>query len=243
MREWDERTRRLVGDEGVRRLAAARVAVYGLGGVGGYALEALARAGVGHLVLVDGDVVEPTNLNRQILATRETIGRPKVEVARDRVRAVNPAAEVEAVHETITPETAARFVPEGLDHAVEAIDAVGSKAALLLALRDRGVPLVCCLGSGGRLDPRAIRVVDIDETEGCGLARKLRKRLHRAGLRTGVRCVYSVERALLAEVPGEEGKPGTVSYLPGLVGLTAAGLVVEELLGSLTPRAAPVQGR
>jgi tRNA A37 threonylcarbamoyladenosine dehydratase len=214
----------------MRRLRRAHVAVYGLGGVGGYVVEALARAGVGRLYLVDSDVVDPTNLNRQVLATVDAVGRPKAEVAAERVLGINPEATVEAVSVELTPETVESHVPRDLSHAVDAIDSVGAKAALILALRARGVPLVCCLGAGGRVDPTSIRVADIEETAGCGLARKLRKRLHRAGVRTGIRCVYSIEPPRLADEPGSEGKPGTIAYLPGLLGLTAAGLVLREIL-------------
>jgi tRNA A37 threonylcarbamoyladenosine dehydratase len=228
------RTRLLVGEDGLRRLRQARVAVFGLGGVGGYALEALARASVGHLVLVDSDTVEMTNLNRQVLALNSTLGLAKVEVGRERVRQINPGAVIEAHRVELTPENVDAIVPKTFDYAIDAIDAVGAKVALLTLLYSRGIRLVSCMGTASKLDPTAIRIGDISETKGCPLARVVRQGLRKAGIEQGIRCVFSEENFGPVSEPDEEngGKRyrGTISYVPGLAGLTAAGLIIKDIL-------------
>jgi tRNA A37 threonylcarbamoyladenosine dehydratase len=230
------RTRLLVGEDGLSRLRQARVAVFGLGGVGGYALEALARAGVGYLVLVDSDVVEATNLNRQVLALYSTLGLPKVEVGREHVRQINPGAITEIHRIELTPENVAAAVPKTFDYAVDAIDSVGAKVALLALLHGRGVRLVSCMGTASKLDPTAIRVADIGETKGCPLARVVRQGLRKAGIEEGIRCVFSEENLGQASEPDEEDGSrryrGTISYLPGLAGLTAAGLIIKDIVSA-----------
>lgn len=236
------RTRLLVGEEGATRLARSRVAVYGLGGVGGYAFEALVRAGVGHLYIVDFDVVDPTNLNRQILALESTLGRPKVEVAVERARQINPAVEIEAIRGFITTKSVEDFIPADLAYAVEAIDALSPKSALIAALHRRGVPFIACMGAASRLSPAEIHVGDLNEVRYCPLARRVRQRLRKQGIDGNVRCVYSLEPPK-GELDAAEGTDaldptlgrtrmvrGTISYLPGLVGLMAAGEVIQELL-------------
>lgn len=228
------RTRLLVGEEGLRRLRQARVAVFGLGGVGGYALEALARASVGYLVLVDSDSVEVTNLNRQVLALHSTLGLPKVEVGRERTRQINPGGITEVHCVELTPENIASVVPKTFDYAIDAIDTVGAKVALLSLLHGRGVRLVSCMGTASKLDPTAIRVGDISETKGCPLARIVRQGLRKAGIEDGIRCVFSEENLGQVSEPDEENGGrryrGTISYIPGLAGLTAAGLIIKDIL-------------
>jgi len=228
------RTRLLVGEDGLRRLRQARVAVFGLGGVGGYALEALARASVGYLVLVDSDAVEATNLNRQVLALHSTLGLPKVEVGRERARQINPGGITEVYRVELTPENVAAVVPKTFDYAIDAIDTVGAKVALLTLLHSRGVRLVSCMGMASKLDPTAIRVGDISETKGCPLARMVRQGLRKAGIEQGIRCVFSEENLGQVSEPDEENAGrryrGTISYLPGLAGLTAAGLIIKDIL-------------
>jgi tRNA A37 threonylcarbamoyladenosine dehydratase len=228
------RTRLLVGEDGFQRLRQARVAVFGLGGVGGYALEALARASVGYLVLVDSDVVEATNLNRQVLALHSTLGLPKVEVGRERARQINPGCIIEVHRVELTPENVATAVPTTFDYAIEAIDTVAAKVALLALLHGRGVRLVSCMGAASKLDPAAIRVGDISETKGCPLARIVRQGLRKAGIEKGIRCVYSEENLGQVSEPDEENGGrryrGTISYMPGLAGLTAAGLIIKDIL-------------
>ena len=167
------RTELLLGREGVERLARARVAVFGLGGVGGYAVEALARGGVGALDLIDSDRVSLTNLNRQILATHETLGRYKADAARDRVLSINPEAVVNARRVFYGPDTAGEFDFARYDYVVDAIDTVTGKLALIQEAQAAGVPVISCMGAGNKLDPAAFRVADIYETSVCPLARVL----------------------------------------------------------------------
>ena len=227
MSDLFERTRLLVGEEGIERLANASVAVFGLGGVGGYALEALARAGAGRLFVVDADVVDATNLNRQILALEGTVGRAKVDVARERVQGINPAATVVAVREFLTPGNIETHVPDGLQYAIDAIDDVPAKVHLLATLHARGVHTVSCMGAALRLDPNGIRVADIGKTSGCPLARTIRQRLRKRGIDSGIVCVYS-DAPPRAPAPGLA--LGSISYVPGIVGLTAAGVVISQIL-------------
>lgn len=239
------RTRILTGETGLARLRAARVAVIGLGGVGGYALEALARAGVGRLFLLDAEAFDVTNLNRQILVTAADVGRPKVDVARERVLSINPEAKVETHRARLTPENTAAEVPEGLTGAIDAIDDVAAKVELITLLYERRVPFVSCMGAGSRLDPEGLRVADISGTRGCPLARTVRQRLRRRSISHGVPCVFfetppcrleESEPDTNIDVDLREGRPpiGSMSYPPGLVGLTAAGVLINTLL-----RAAP----
>ncbi|MBN2309551.1 MAG: tRNA threonylcarbamoyladenosine dehydratase [Candidatus Hydrogenedentes bacterium] len=224
-----DRTRLLVGDEGMERLAGATVAIFGLGGVGSYALEAVARAGVGRLILVDADVVESSNINRQLIALENTVGRPKVEVARERVGQINPDARVEAVREFIGPENADRLLGEFHGYAIDAIDSVESKVHLLVALRARAAALVSCMGAGNRCALAPVRVGDISRTTGCPLARQVRQRLRRLGVSTGIRCAYFAEPPAPAAARGPQP---SISYVPGMLGLTAAGLIVNDILAA-----------
>jgi len=234
------RTRLLVGKKGLDRLALARVAVVGLGGVGGYALEALARAGIGSLFLVDANTVEPNNINRQILALDDTVGRAKVDVARERVLAINPSARVDVLREFLMPETVQNVLPDDVEYAIDAIDSVPTKVSVIRTLVERGVGLVSCMGVGGKLNPCDVRVADIGQTQGCPLARAVRIQLRKQGVYKGVRCVYSEEnRGAFSDVDAN-GAPakrtqGVISYMPGIVGLTAAGLIVNDILAGGQP--------
>lgn len=238
------RTEILIGKEGVERLARAKVGVFGLGGVGGYAVEAFARAGVGTIYLIDCDVVEISNVNRQILALEGTLGMPKVDVAARRILEINPAAKVEAVRETITRENAAGLIPAGLEYAVDAIDSVDAKVHLILALLKRGMRFVSCMGAGSRLDPTAVTIDDISKTKYCPLARVIRQRLRTLGVCEGVRCVYSEENrnaGIASEPPQDSGcaaherRPriqGSISFVPGIIGLAAAGAIINDILNA-----------
>jgi len=239
MSDRHARTRLLVGEDGLRRLQRARVAVIGLGGVGGYALEALARAGVGWLFLVDAEAFDVTNINRQILALDDTVGRPKVDVARERVMRINPETQVETSSVFISLENAESVLPEGIGYAVDAIDSVAPKVALLNTFLQRGITFVSCMGAGSRLAPTGIRVGDISETKGCPLARAVRQQLRKLGVVQGIRCVYAEDTPIQStEGPPEtyQGKRinGTISYVPGIVGLTAAGVIINDILSSIT---------
>lgn len=238
---WYARTEQLLGMEAMDRLGAARVAVFGLGGVGSFAVEALARAGVGHLRLVDYDASNATNMNRQLFALNSTLGVPKVEVAAARIRDINPACQVDPRQVFINPETLGELLEPDLHLAVDAIDSLSSKVLLLAECARRGLPVISSMGAGGRVDGGQVRVGDLDETRICPLARLVRQRLHRLGVRTGIRCVYSVEpaRNTLPHRPEDAGDHfgtgrrrtpiGTVSYMPALFGLRVA----QEALGLL----------
>lgn len=233
-----ERTRIVVGDEGLARLRAARVLVVGLGGVGAYAAEALVRAGVGRLTVVDGDLVAPSNLNRQLLALGSTIGRRKAEVMAERLADINPTCRVTALDRFVGPEEMPELIADGHDRVLDAIDSLSCKLALLEAALRAGVPVASSMGAGGRSDPARLRLGDLMESRGCPLAREVRQRLRRRGLGRGVLAVWSDEppRPPLPPEPVGRGRPravnGTLSYLPALFGLMLAGAVVERLLAT-----------
>ena len=233
------RTRLLLGGEGLERLRQSRVAVFGLGGVGGYAVEALCRSGVGALDLIDHDRVCLTNLNRQILATRATVGQYKVDAARERILAIDPKIEVR-VYRTFytpyTPETAGEFDITAYDYVLDAIDTVTGKIELVCQARRDGVPVISCMGAGNKMDPTALELADIYETSVCPLARVMRKELRRRGI-DKVKVVYSKEPPLVPE--GDAGEdasprrqiPGSNAFVPAAAGLIMAGEVVRELSG------------
>jgi tRNA A37 threonylcarbamoyladenosine dehydratase len=231
------RTRLLVGAPGLERLRNAHVAVIGLGGVGGYALEALARAGVGRFTLVDADRIEITNFNRQILATEDTLGAAKVDAGRDRVLRINPDARVTTVHASLSPGNVETLLPPDVGYAVDAIDSVTAKVGLIETLYRRGVHFVTCMGAGNRLTTGAPLLGDISETSGCPLARAVRQQLRKLGIHRGVRCVYFKETAprgheTIADSTGGERLVGTISYVPGMTGLMAAGVIIQDILGA-----------
>lgn len=228
------RTRLLLGQDGLDRLAAARVAVFGIGGVGGYAVEALARSGVGALDLVDSDTVDPMNLNRQIIATMGAIGRPKTQVAAERVASINPSCIVRPRQCFFLPETTDRFDFAAFDYVIDAVDTVSAKIALVEAAFAAGVPIVSSMGAGNKLDPTAFRVADIYETSVDPLARVMRRELRRRGI-PSLKVVYSTEPPLvpadddMAVKDGTRPAPGSVAFVPSVAGLILGGEVVKEL--------------
>lgn len=226
MHEFD-RTIRLVGEEGQARLLRAKVALFGLGGVGSYALEALVRAGIGEMLLVDGDVVEETNLNRQIIATRATLGQPKSEVARARALSIRPDMVIDARHAFYDAQTAGQFDLSRYDWVVDAIDTVSSKLLLIEQARAAGAKVISCMGAGNKLHT-AFEIADIEKTSVCPLARRMRTELKKRGIQ-GVLAVYSKEPPLRPQ-DGERA-PASISYVPGAAGLTLAGAVIRDLLG------------
>ncbi|MFH1464507.1 MAG: tRNA threonylcarbamoyladenosine dehydratase [Pseudomonadota bacterium] len=237
-----ERVELLLGAPAVARLAAARVTVVGLGAVGSYATEALARAGVGHLRLADFDTIQPSNLNRQLYALESTLGRPKVEVARARVLDIHPACEVEALDLFVHEDTVGRVLEGPPDVLVDAIDSLNPKLALLEAAVRAGVPVVSCMGAALKVDPAAVRVAPLEQTRICTLARQVRKRLGRRGIHGGIRCVFSIEPpapAIGARRPEEhdDGRGrvrttlGSLPTLPGIFGLVAANEALVQILG------------
>lgn len=231
------RTQLLLGEEAIQRLKASRVAVFGIGGVGGYTAEALARAGVGTLDLIDSDTVSITNINRQLLATHSTVGRLKVEVARERILDIYPEAVVNTHALFYTPETAHQFDFSQYDYIVDAIDTVTGKLCLAERAFAVGTPIISCMGAGNKLDGAAFRVADISKTTICPLARVMRKELKKRGI-AHMKVVYSLEEALTPVGAEEEmaatGKrqiPGSAPYIPGIAGLLLAGEVIKDLAG------------
>ena len=236
MTDQFSRTRMLLGTESVEKLARARVAVIGLGGVGSYVLEALARGGVGAFELIDGDTVALTNLNRQIIALHSTLGLPKTEAALRRVRDINPAAEVRCRNIFLTAQNVGELPVADCDYIVDAIDTVSAKLALVLRARELGVPIISSMGTGNRLDPPALRVADLADTSNDPLARVMRKELRRRGVEH-LKVLCSAELPHVEE-EGEETKgdpprpvPGSVSFVPAAAGLLIAGEVIRELCG------------
>lgn len=234
------RTRLLLGEKAVLKLGSSRVAVFGLGGVGSYAVEALARSGVGNLRLVDFDEIKYSNFNRQLFALESTIGRRKIDIAAERVAEINPDCVVER-HAVFADENTAPGLLAGADAAIDAIDSLSCKVALLAAAAAAGCAVVSAMGASTRRDPFAVRVADISETDICPLAKQVRKRLRAKGIFGGIRCVYSVEPAAPAAVsPVAEPEThargrgrsvlGSLSYMPGLFGLVAARETIEALL-------------
>ena len=237
MEEQFSRTAMLLGEDGIARLQKARVAVFGLGGVGGYAVEALARSGVGSLDLIDSDTVSVSNLNRQILATHSTVGMLKVDAARNRVLDINPACNVKTWPVFYTPDTADSFDFTQYDYIVDAIDTVTGKLALVERAKAAGTPIICCMGTGNKLDASAFQVADISKTTMCPLARVMRKELTKRGIRH-LKVVYSQEEALTptgweeeAAALGKRQIPGSVAFVPGAAGLLLAGEVIRDLTG------------
>ena len=237
MSEQFLRTEMLLGSAAIEKLQNARVAVFGLGGVGGYAVEALARSGVGYLDLIDSDTVSVSNLNRQILATHSTVGMLKVDAARNRVLDINPDCVVRAYPIFYTPETADSFDFTRYNYIVDAIDTVTGKLALVERAVAVNTPIICCMGTGNKLDASAFQVADISKTTMCPLARVMRKELAKRGIRH-LKVVYSREEALTptgweaeAAALGKRQIPGSVAFVPGAAGLLLAGEVVRDLTG------------
>ena len=228
------RTELLLGEGAMARLAAARVAVFGVGGVGGYAVEALARSGVGALDLIDNDTVCLSNLNRQIIALESTVGQYKVDAARARVLDINPDCTVRAYRTFYSPETQAEFDFSEYGYVVDAIDTVTGKIALVLQAQAAGVPIISSMGAGNKLDPTAFRVADIHKTSVCPLARVMRRELKKRGVKH-LKVVYSTEPAITpmeeAPEPGCRRAPGSTAFVPSVAGLIIAGEVVKDLIG------------
>ena len=232
------RTRLLLGDEGMEKLKNARVAVFGVGGVGGYAVEALARSGVGALDLIDDDVVAPSNLNRQIIALQSTVGKPKVEVAAARIADINPDCTVRTYRIIYTPDTAGRFDFSLYDYVIDAIDTVTGKIALVMQAQAAGTPIISSMGAGNKLDPSAFEVADIYKTSVCPLARVMRRELKKRGVKR-LKVVYSREEALTPEgeieqdaVHKKRATPGSVAFVPAVAGLILAGEVVKDIVNN-----------
>ena len=238
-KEQFQRTEWIIGQEAVRKLADSRVAIFGLGGVGGYALEALARAGIGELDLIDMDSVSESNINRQILATHKTVGRLKTDVAKERVLEINPDCIVHTYCKFFLPDNAKEFPFPEFDYVIDAIDTVSGKIALVTSAKEAGVPVICAMGAGNKLSATAFEVTDIAKTSVCPLAKVMRHELKVRGIKD-VKVVYSKEEPKTAvrreNSCGEETEktgriPGSISYVPSVMGLILAGEVIRDIIG------------
>lgn len=236
---WLERTELLLGPEKLATLRRAHVLVVGLGGVGAYAAEMIARAGVGRMTVADADTVSLSNINRQLVALHSTVGLPKAEVLAARLRDINPAIELTTVEKYIRDEeTYALLDAARYDYVVDAIDTLSPKLALIAATLERGMPLVSAMGAGAKTDPTRMEIADISKTHHCPLAHMLRKRLHKIGIRSGFRAVFSPEpiregAMILCEEQNKKSNVGTISYLPALFGIGCASVAIRGLLGEL----------
>lgn len=231
------RTELLIGQEGMERLRNARVAVFGIGGVGGYAVEALARSGVGILDLIDNDTICLSNLNRQIIATHKTMGKYKVEAAKERIADINPEAEVNIYKTFYLPETAGQFDFSQYDYVVDAIDIVSGKLQMVEQAVEAGTPIISSMGAGNKMDPTAFQVADISETSVCPLAKVMRRELKKRGIRH-LKVVYSQEKPLVPageageQTVGRRQTPGSNAFVPSVAGLIIAGEVIKDLIGN-----------
>lgn len=226
-----QRTSLLIGDHGIQRLQDAFVIIIGLGGVGSYAAEALARSGIGHLTLVDRDRVEATNLNRQLPALHSTLGRFKCEVMAERIRDINPDIDLRVLPAEYTPETAEDILNLPYDFVLDAIDSLTNKIHLIEHCLKKGLPIISSMGAANRLDPLKFQITDIKNTHTCPMARKIRRELRQLGIVSGVPVVYSTENPHIPQYH-ESTRLGSVSFVPGTAGLAMAGFVVNSIIAS-----------
>ena len=236
---WTERTELLLGEEKLSILRNAHVLVVGLGGVGAYAAEMLARAGVGRMTIADADVVGESNINRQLLALTSTVGRNKSDVMAERLRDINPEIELTVITEYIRDEKTYELLDAAkYDYVVDCIDTLSPKANLIMAALERGMKVVSSMGAGAKTDPTKVEIKDIGKSHHCPLAHMLRKRLHKVGIRSGFYAVFSPEPVregalIRAEETNKKSNVGTISYIPAVFGCACASVVVRDLLGEL----------
>ena len=225
------RTELIIGKEGIKKLNNSKVAVFGLGGVGSYVVEGLVRAGVGNFVLVDHDIVDITNLNRQIIATHKTVGKPKVEVAKNRILEINPNANVEIHQEFFMPDSK-ELLDNTVDYILDCIDTITAKIELVVRANKLGIPVISCMGTGNKLDPTKFEIADIYKTSVCPLAKVMRKELKQRGI-SKLKVLYSKEEPIKAiaenSVNGKHA-PGSVSFVPSVAGLIIAGEVIKDII-------------
>ena len=238
MTEQFSRIEALLGEEAMERLATATVAVFGVGGVGGYTVEALARSGIGSFDLIDNDTVSVSNLNRQIIATTDTIGRSKVEVMKERILSINPQAKVKTRQCFFLPEKEQEFDFREYAYVVDAVDTVTAKISIISCAKAAGVPVISSMGTGNKLNPMELEVTDISKTSVCPLAKVMRKELKDRGIK-GVKVVYSKEQPIVPKVALEEtdpaakkrGTPGSTAFVPSVAGLIIASEIIKDLAG------------
>ncbi len=235
MEEWLNRTVLLLGEEKVRKLAGKNVLVVGLGGVGAYAAEMICRAGVGRMTIVDGDVVKRSNRNRQLPALESTEGKSKSAIMGDRLKDINPQLELTIINEFLRDDRMIEVLQDDFDYVVDAIDTLSPKVFLIFHTVNRGIPIVSSMGAGGKVDPLSVKISDIDESYTCPLARIVRKKLHRLGVREGVKVVFSdevVDKEKIILTDEETNKAsivGTISYMPAIFGICCASVVIRDL--------------
>ena len=223
------RTKLNIGSEALMKLHNSKVAIFGLGGVGSFVTEGLVRAGIGNFLLVDKDVFDITNLNRQLLATRKTIGRPKVEVAKQRILEINPNAKVDIIQEFFIPETKDLF-DDSIDYIIDCIDTVVSKIELVVRAQNKNIPIISCMGTGNKLDPTKFEISDIYKTSVCPLAKVMRKELKARNIKN-LKVLYSKEEPIKRNntINGKQ-VPGSISFVPSVAGLIIAGEVVKDII-------------
>ena len=237
--EWLSRTEKLIGKDALDRLASSRVAVFGAGGVGSFVIEGLVRSGIGAIDVVDNDKVSLSNLNRQLIATLDTVGMDKTAVVRERIKSINPDCKVTEHKMFFLPETADEFDFSVYDYVVDAIDTVAGKLALIEKCSSLGIPVISSMGTGNKLDPSEFRIADIYDTKVCPLAKAIRKECRKRGIES-LKVLYSEEDALKPEAdpgdgealpPGKKTTPGSISFVPSVAGLMIAGEVIKDLTG------------
>jgi len=236
MENWQERTELLIGLENLNKLKKAHVLVVGLGGVGAYAAESICRAGIGEITIVDGDLIHPSNKNRQLIALESTMGKPKAETIGARLLDINPSLKLHIIQEYIKDDRMIEILDKPYDYVVDAIDTLSPKVFLIYHSVQKGLKIVSSLGSGARLDPTKIKIADLSKSYNCKLGFVLRKRLRKLGVTKGVKVVFSEDKAdqnaVIVDEPGENKKStvGTISYMPPIYGCMCASVVIRELI-------------
>lgn len=235
--QWMERTKLLVGDKGIEKLINAHVLVVGLGGVGGYAAEAICRAGVGKMTIIDGDTVDPTNRNRQIQALSSTHGLNKADLMYARLKDINPDCDITAINAFKTPDDMKEFMKQKFTYVIDAIDSISPKLYLIQMAYYNNQRIISSMGAGGKMDPTKLQVVDIKDTHTCPMAQYVRKRLRYMNIYKGIKCVFSTEIPAKFSIMHTDGSKfkksayGTISYLPATFGLTCASVVIRDITG------------
>ena len=231
MSNQSSRTELLIGKDGVEKLQNSKVVVFGIGGVGSYVVEGLARAGIGEFILIDKDIVDETNINRQIIATTKTIGKPKVDVSKQRIIEINPNAKVETYKEFFMPESK-DFFNETIDYVIDCVDTITAKIEIIIRAKKHNIPVISCMGTGNKLNPTEFEIADIYSTSICPLAKVMRKELKQRGIES-LKVVYSKEEPLKTNTFDEETNkqiPGSISFVPSVAGLIIASEVVKDII-------------
>jgi tRNA A37 threonylcarbamoyladenosine dehydratase len=233
-----ERSLLLIKEDGIQKLAKSHVLIVGVGGVGSYAAEAICRAGVGKITLIDGDVVQKSNINRQLPALHSTIDEAKVEIMRKRLLDINPNAEIQVLQQFIMPEAVEQVIPKDVDFVLDCIDSITPKITLIIHCKKNKIRFISSMGAGGKMDPSRIKIADINETRDCFFSRDIRKRLRKEKFSYGVKVVYSdepVSKSTMALSPDTMFKKsfyGTISYMPAMFGMTMASFVIRKIINA-----------